>query len=86
MKETLLQYGKTFYGENWSFVQDNAPSHKAKIVVNYLKENVPGKLLEHPPKSPDMNPIEHIWSILKSEIEIKMPQTREDLLKAIETA
>ena len=86
MKETLLPYGKTFYGENWSFVQDNAPSHKAKIVVKYLKENVPGKLLEHPPKSPDMNPIEHIWSILKSEIEIKMPQTREDLLKAIETA
>ena len=47
-------------------------------------KQVPGRLLPHPPKSPDMNPIEHIWSILKSGIESKMPQTREELLTVLE--
>ena len=40
------------------FVQDNAPSHKAKSVLNFLKEKKV-QLLDWPAQSPDLNPIEN---------------------------
>lgn len=52
---------------NFTFQQDNDPTHKAKIVMeNFKEKNV--KLFEWPPNSPDLNPIENLWYIIKQKI------------------
>lgn len=53
------------------FIQDNAPTHKARIVqewlINWARENGI-TLVEWPPYSPDLNPIENLWKLLKEGI------------------
>ena len=45
------------------FMQDNAPCHKAMVVMNFLNaENV--TVMDLPPQSPDLNPIENVWKSL----------------------
>lgn len=43
------------------FMQDNSPVHTADSVMAFIsRQNF--ELMEWPPKSPDLNPIENVWS------------------------
>ena len=54
-------------GGSWSLMHDNAPCHKAKSIKSFLAaEGV--DMIEWPPYSPDMNPIENIWAWMKTKL------------------
>lgn len=50
--------------QNCILQDDNAPPHRAHIVTE-LKRDIGLRTLRWPSRSPDMNPIEHVWSYMK---------------------
>lgn len=64
------------------YMEDNAPCHKAKLVKQFV-EAKKIQILDWPPNSPDLNPIENLWNELKKRVEKYKPKTREELKSAI---
>ena len=61
-----------------TFMQDNAPCHKAKVVMSYLSEQ-DFEIMGWPPQSPDLNPIENLWKTLGVKVIERNPSNTEDL-------
>lgn len=66
------------------FQDDNDPKHRSKIVTEW-KDEYGIKSLEWRSYSPDMNPIENIWGIVKNKIARIQINTKAELIKCIET-
>ena len=66
--EILQKYLLPVYDDNYIFQHDNDPKHTAMITSLFLIDNNV-KTLIWAPNSPNLNPIENIWSILKQLLE-----------------
>ncbi|GBL98023.1 Transposable element Tc1 transposase [Araneus ventricosus] len=59
---------------NGIFQQDNAPCHKARIVLEWFEEHTDEfHLMSWPPNSPDFNPMEHIWDVPERQLRAQTP-------------
>ena len=58
--------------------EDNAPCHASKIAKD-KKEALGLRTLQWPPYSPDLNPIEGLWSYWKDRVRRRLPQNLEHL-------
>ena len=55
------------------FMQDNTSIHTANLIKDWLKDHAI-EVIEWPPHSPDLNPIENLWSMLKRLVYEKHPE------------
>ena len=49
------------------FQQDNDPKHASRKATKCLQE-LDLRVLQWPPQSPEFNPIEHLWDVLKMKL------------------
>jgi len=64
LKSGLLPDIRRLSGNDFTFQQDGAPSHRSKHTVAFLQTNVPA--FNWPPNSPDLNPVDYsIWGALQ---------------------
>lgn len=74
-----IQANEWFGEQEYFFQQDNAPCHTAKVVNQYMaSEGI--QLLPWPSNSPDMNPIETVWGVLKEKLRLHSLTSKSDLI------
>lgn len=65
-------------GYEWVLVMDNARYHTSNDVQKFLRQNHI-ETLPFPPYSPDINPIENLWALLKHNVAKREPRDLDEL-------
>lgn len=79
----LLPFIKRVFPDRHRLQQDNDPKHTAQLTQQFMKCNEINWWDVWPSESPDFNPIEMVWSMMKSLLSKMEPKTKEDLQNSI---
>jgi hypothetical protein len=72
-REILEQHLPPILGIGSIFMQDNAPIHTAHIIREWFTSQGID-IMDWPPYSPDLNPTENLWALLKAQMYILHPE------------
>lgn len=61
--------------EDWTFQEDGDPKHQSEFTKAYKRKRGLKFIEDWPPNSPDLNPIENLWSLIKSRTHARQPKT-----------
>jgi hypothetical protein len=78
LQDQLLPAVRRMYRRNWRLQQDNNPKHTSRVAKEFIAENGIN-VIDWPFNSPDLNPIENMWQIIKNNVEKWMPQNINEL-------
>ena len=81
----MIPSSNMLFEGKWLFQHDNDPKHTAVRVKRYLS-NKRVSILPWPAQSPDLNPIENLWSIMESDIRDRQPENEAELFEILNTA
>ncbi len=83
LEHIMLSSADKLYGDaDFIFQQDLAPAHTAKGIKSWFNDHGV-TVLDWPANSPDLNPIENIWGIVKRKTRDTRPNNAEELKAAI---
>ena len=68
---------------NYNFEHDNKPKHTSRLVKCWLSGlNI--NVLDWPPQSPGLNPIENLWAIITGDLKDKNIQNNDEWFQVMQ--
>ncbi|KAK3107730.1 hypothetical protein FSP39_020962 [Pinctada imbricata] len=85
LQRNLLTFTSSVFPEGFRLYQDNDSKHKSRSTRKWMEEvNILQNVMETPASSPDLNPIENVWSTMKYHLQTYVkPKTKDELVNGI---
>ena len=85
LDKNLIPFARQHFQDNFRYQDDNASTHRARVVRDFLEQEQIHTLYQ-PPLSPDCNPIEHLWDALQRTVDARdvKPKNLRELSQALQ--
>ena len=80
LQNQLLPAARSMYRRNWHLQQDNDLKHMSHVAKDFIAKNSICTI-DWPSNSPNLNPIENMWTIIKNNVEKWMSQNIDELTR-----